>query len=111
MERELDIKLMPIQHRNRPGGDGSVSRYSISVDAVIVLTMFYCRSIAACRLVTRLQDFRNQDVYIGEDYGGGNSKDRQGRGSRPISAPMFRRSPAGISQIRVTTSHIVMEDM
>ena len=73
--------------------------------------MLYHRAIAACRLVIRLQDFRNRDVCIGEDRGTGTSKNREGRGSRPISAPMFRRSPAGISQIRVTTSHIVMEDM
>jgi len=68
-------------------------------------------SIAACRLVIRLQDFRNRDVCIGEDCGTGNSKNREGRGSRPISTPMFRRSPGGVSQIKVTTSHIVMEDI
>lgn len=68
-------------------------------------------SIAACRLVIRLQDFRNRDVCIDDDCIPGSSKDRQGRGSQPLSAPAFRRSPAGISQIRVTTSHIVMEDM
>jgi len=67
-------------------------------------------SIAACRLVIRLQDFRNRDVCIGDDCIGGSSKDGPGRGSR-ISAPVFRRSPAGVSQIKVTTSHIVMEDM
>jgi len=67
-------------------------------------------SIAACRLVIRLQDFRNRDVCIGED-GTGSSKKGEGRGSRPISAPMFRRSPAGVSQIKVTTTHIVMEDI
>ncbi|KAF9779496.1 hypothetical protein BJ322DRAFT_1113306 [Thelephora terrestris] len=67
-------------------------------------------SIAACRLVIRLQDFRNRDVCIGDDCIAGSSKDGKGRGSR-ISAPVFRRSPAGVSQIKVTTSHIVMEDM
>ena len=73
--------------------------------------MLYRRAIAACRLVIRLQDFRNRDVYIGKDYGTGDSKNREGRGSWPISVPVFRRSPTGISQIKVTTSHIVMEDM
>jgi hypothetical protein len=83
-----------------------------SLKAVVILIGLHYRSIAACRLVIRLQDFRNRDVCIGDDCVGGSSgKDRQGRGSRPISAPMFRRSPAGVSQIRVTTSHIVMEDM
>ena len=48
---------------------------------------------------------------MGEDGGTGGSRNRDAGGSRPISAPMFRRSPAGISQIKVTTSHIVMEDM
>jgi len=71
-------------------------------------------SIAACRLVIRLQDFRNRDVCIGDEGGTGNSKhgnpkNRDGRGLRPISTPIFSRSPVG--QIKVTTSHIVMEDI
>lgn len=68
-------------------------------------------SIAACRLIIRLQDFRNRDVCLGEECVGGNTKDRHGHGSGQISAPKFSRSPAGVSQIKVTTSHIVMEDM
>ncbi|KAF9649649.1 hypothetical protein BDM02DRAFT_1785207 [Thelephora ganbajun] len=36
-------------------------------------------AIAACRLVIRLQDFRNRDVCIGEDGSTGNSKNREGR--------------------------------
>jgi len=76
-----------------------------------MLTTLHHRAIAACRLVVRLQDFRNRDVCMGDDGVTGGSRNRDGGGSRPISAPMFRRSPAGISQIKVTTSHIVMEDM
>ena len=81
------------------------------LDASMILIVLYRRAIAACRLVIRLQDFRNRDVCIGEEYGTGNSKNREGRGSRPIATPVFRRSPAGFSQIRVTTSHMVKEDM
>jgi hypothetical protein len=75
------------------------------------LIVFYCRAIAACRLVIRLQDFRNRDVCIGEDCSPGNTKNRLGqrRSSRSINPPIFR--PAGASQIRVTTSRIMMEDM
>lgn len=64
-------------------------------------------SIAACRLVIRLQDFRNRDVCIGEDCVGGSYKDGLGRGSRAVKTPVF--SPA--SQIKVTTTHMVMEEM
>jgi len=82
------------------------------LDASIILIVLYCRAIAACRLVIRLQEFRNRDVCIGEEYGTGNSKNREGRGpSRPIATPVFRRSPAGFSQIRVTTSHMVEEEV
>lgn len=76
-----------------------------------MLITLYHRAIAACRLVIRLQDFRNRDVCIGENRSTGNSKNREGRGPRPNSAPIFRRSPARVSQIKVTTSQIVMEDM
>jgi len=89
----------------------NVLQLNTAMNVIATVPAATVASIAACRLVIRLQDFRNRDVCIGEDCVGGSSKERQGRGSRPITAPIFHRSTAGVSQIRVTTDHIVTEDI